>query len=254
MTSTSSEWLTVLSSIRESLPGLWETIRITLIAPLLAAAYGLLSEPLQRRSRKGNLDYLEKKISVGKQLLDPGSNFSLSRPEQIRVKRELVAASRLYQAHLKERSLQRMRDRRVIYLRPSSIKLVPPWPSTPFLWAGTLYYLWILGIYLGCSALFALFLVKELVCRAGVHRIFMFLGACSADPESIPVAVTLFVLGFVYILLWGCWCEVNLFWIVRDAQRHVIRRRKLSVPSLNAIPITFRSWVSTRWWIRRPLP
>ena len=194
------------------------------IAPLMAVVYGLLSEPLQRRSRIGTLEYLEKKISVGKQLLELGEVYELNQSERIRVKRELAASARLYQTLLKDRSLAKKQDRVILYLKPRWIWFFPR-PRTKADWLYTMFFVYILTSF---------FLVG-----LALNREFL------APNPNLSVLWTKFWVG---LILFAITYEAFLFGAVVLAQRSVISRRRRKVPSFSRKPISASEWSRGRYW------
>ena len=220
------------SSLLEALGQILQILGASFIAPLMAVVYGLLSEPLQRRSRKGTLEYLEKKISVGKQLLEVGEVYDLNLSERIRVKRELVASARLYQTLLMERSLAKRQDRTILYLRPGCIWFFPR-PRTKAGWVYNMFLVYIFsGFFLVGLALFREFLAPE------------------------PNPSVLWFKFWVGLILFAITYEACLFVAVVIAQSSVIGRRRRIVPSFKRKPITASEWTRGRYllspWARNP--
>lgn len=188
-------------------PEVVKALSASFITPLLAVFIGLIADPIQRRGGKGSLEFLEKRINLGKQLLDLGNAHSLDPKETARVKRELELLYRQYLVSTRERALQAKRDRSIQY--QSIYKIIPPRPRTAL---GGFYIL--AGLY-GLSA-FAF--------TSGAIVWYSLL-----TPDGFGFAIlSLFALLFFF----GIGSRWFMFLAAGEAQKYVIDKRRKRVPSL----------------------
>lgn len=183
---------------------------------------GLIAEPMQRRSGKSRLDYLEKRLNVGKQLLDLGTAHAFDSKDTGKVKRELKTLYRQYQVTTRERALRAKRDRDVLYW--NMYNLIPPRPRTV---GATLLIIWLLYI----PTVFVFYIFFPLVIARQPEL----------DLSLQQQGFRLLTLFFMALIMITAFCS-TMGSLVVDAQKYVMDKRKMRVPSLTARPWPVGAW------------
>lgn len=208
-----------------------------LITPLLALILGLIAEPIQRRSGKARLEYLERRINLGKTLLELGNAGSLEPSASSRVKRELRLLYRQCLLATQQNKLQAKRDRDVIYWYFS--RAIPPRPRTLAGAAFTLVFVYITGA-IALAAFLSFFVSIGMgYVRMGASEAAGNFGSIDFLIDSMLLVLSLLVsitfFFYLYVLMVG--------YAVVMSQTYVVNQRRRKVPSLATNPWTMRAWV-----------